>query len=141
MGNGHNNLKASNILFDSKYKVVLADMILSTDFNATIEGDLMELGIVMYEMFYGRAYGVNDTDLPTHKPSKLIDLINNMIEGKLVWEDLFKEFNISNKYTMLKKTSNYQCHNRIVLLGHYAKKLSCEIEQDCFAKISFYKAI
>ena len=48
IGVGHSNLKPSNVLFDNKYKVVLADMIPSVDFQAAIEGDLMELGIMMY---------------------------------------------------------------------------------------------
>lgn len=62
MGIGHNNIKHSNILFDSKYKMVLADLIPTTGFQATTEGDLMELGIVLYELFTGRTYGCNDTN-------------------------------------------------------------------------------
>jgi serine/threonine protein kinase len=41
MGVSHSNLKPSNILFDNKYKVVLADMLPTVDFAAATDADLM----------------------------------------------------------------------------------------------------
>lgn len=91
LGVGHGNLKLSNVLFDSKYKVVLADLLPTKDFQAVTDADLMELGILLYELLTGRTYGCDDTNEPaTTNPSKLADSIHAMINGEVGWEDLFR---------------------------------------------------
>ena len=54
---------------------------------------------------------------------------------------MFREYNVTNKFTQIKRSSLYECHNRLVLLSRTAKKLNGEIEEHCYVKLSLYRLI
>lgn len=64
-----------------------------------------------------------------------------MVNGNTTWQDLFQQYNINNKYTKIRGESEYECHNRVVVLGNYAKNISPKTEELAYLKISVWRAI